>query len=232
MHKLSVDERLLGTLIADVAPRVSDLTRWDLRLPFLRFRVIARDRAYEEIMLGRVRGAGIVLGESPERSLPEKLMEYWVEASCLAAYEPGRGEILVVRENVDDGNIDGLKLVLTHELVHRGQHVRFPEVFANIDEIVRLCWYANLTHRMPSRKELAQLERSMTILESHAFFVQQVLAKNVFPNARIEQSVNPLQYLLRFLGIGKSSQYTAGLPRVAEASSRGTVDEMYRGLTL
>jgi hypothetical protein len=32
--------------------------------------------------------------------------------------------MLIIGENVDDSNIDGLRLVVAHELVLRGQHLQ------------------------------------------------------------------------------------------------------------
>jgi len=60
---------------------------------------------------------------NPGRDIVTRTVEYLVENNVLAAYEPLTNELMVVRENVDDSNLDGLKVVLGHELTHRGQHM-------------------------------------------------------------------------------------------------------------
>ena len=227
MYKLNIDDQLINTIIVAVAPDVVEVTHWDLKLPLLRSRVIQKDQAYEEIMGGRIRGAGIVTAGSASLSLQERLIKHLVEESSLAAYEPSRGEIIVVNQNLDDSNIDGLKLVMAHELVHRAQHVRYPGLFTRLDEIIRNCWYASMTYQNPSKKELREVEHAMTIIESHASFVQQFLAAIRFPLARIEKPLSSQAVLLRSLGVGKSLQYILGLPDVAEAVNTGTLDEVF-----
>ena len=50
----------------------------------------------------------------------ERMVEYLVEQDTLAAYLPGADEILAIRENVDDSNLNSLRLALGHELMNRG----------------------------------------------------------------------------------------------------------------
>jgi hypothetical protein len=84
-----------------------------------------------------------------------------LEFTILAAYQPITGEILAIRENVDDSNLEGLKLVVGHELVHRGQHVQYPELFLRLDAIFKEV-FASLTSGKVDVKTL----RSMPIKES------------------------------------------------------------------
>jgi hypothetical protein len=228
MLKLQVEDELLGTLIESVAPLVQKYTNWDLQLPLLRWRVIPRERGYEEVFLGRMRGAGIPVNETMPGSFNQRLTEHLIEIGTLAAYEPSQAEVLVVRENVDDSNIDGLRLVLAHELVHRAQHIRFPVLFAHIDEMIRNQWFAAITCRwLNPVREQALLERAMSLLESHAAFIQGQLGQEYFSLARIETSCGATAMLLRILGGGKISQYTRALPKVAEAVQRGSLDELF-----
>ena len=135
--RLVVTEQLIREVVHEVAPVVSEATGWPLEIRALGHRVLPRDRGYEEVLLARIKGAGIDLGDAPKRGLLERLLEYVVEGTVLAAYEPSTSELLVVRENVDDSNLDGLRLVVAHELVHRGQHVNHGELFAQVDAAVR-----------------------------------------------------------------------------------------------
>ncbi|NLG99778.1 MAG: hypothetical protein GX491_20675 [Chloroflexi bacterium] len=121
MPKIDVTPELVGRLINQVAPLVEFTTRWSLDLQTLKYRVLPKNRGYEEIVLARFAGVGLPVEIDKPRSPGELLIEYMLENNILGAYEPSTQEILVVRENVDESNLDGLRLILAHELVHRGQ---------------------------------------------------------------------------------------------------------------
>lgn len=231
MDKLQVNEHLIENLVYQVAPLVEQLTTWNLRLAALRFRVLPKDQGYEEIVLARSQGAGIPIGKSHLPGLMERVIEYTLEENLLAAYEPSRTEILVIRENVDDSNIDGLKLVLAHELVHRGQHVTHPHLFERINTIMRDAWYAQQLGKLDLRKTMRDTQEAqeiMSLLESHAAFVQNRLAETVFPLARIESHFNSSILLLRVIGRMKALQYSSKLPAVQQAMQNGTLDQLYQ----
>ncbi len=188
-----------------------------------------RDRGYEEILLGRIRGAGVVVPEEGSWGLMERLIEYIVEGSVLAAYEWSTQEMLVVRENVDDSNLDGLRVVIAHELVHRAQHINHPELFERVDKGVREVFdLAMQPGGLPQAFEkIRELQGVMTLLESHAHYIQESLHRTRFPNAKIESHFSLPTLLLRLVGAKKLSQYTDGIPAVQEAVARGEVDELY-----
>jgi len=195
---------------------------------------LPRNRGYEEIVLGRLRGIGLRLGDDGSRSIAERLVEYCVEDSVLAAYEPSTQEVMVVRENVDDSNLDGLKLVLAHELVHRGQHVNHPHLFTRVDDIAREL-FAYLSQGDASLQGLLrridEIRPIMTLIESHANYVQAVLAQTHFPGARIESHFSLATLLLRVFGRPKTAQYTEAIPTVAAATTAGDIDSLYRSVS-
>lgn len=96
---------------------------------------------------------------SPEREFVDRTVEYLVEINVLAAYEPLTNELMVVRGKVDDSNLDGLKLVLAHELTHRGQHVHHPALFerASIEYLFfsLVCLYnlRQMFYEMPRKRQ-------------------------------------------------------------------------------
>lgn len=233
MTKLILNDNALTSIIDEVAPLVTSLTGWDLDLPSLRSRVLPRNQGYEEILLGRFEQLGITNYSDLLPDLIERLVEYMVEANSLAAYMPGKGEILVIRENVDDSNLDGLKLILGHELVHRGQHLTHGELFQRVDhsilEVFQEIQYQSFDYqRIQSAFE--QIQPIMTLLESHASYIQGLLQQRYYPNAQIEKPFNLAVLLMRLVGTPKIAQYSDGLPQIQAAYAAGNIDLLYRSL--
>jgi hypothetical protein len=233
MSKLVLDDEFITTLVVQVAPLVEQATGWDLDAGSLRCRVVPKDRGYEEILLGRLRELGFFVDEDAPRPLLDRLVEYLVESSILAAYQPGAGELLVIRENVDDSNLDGLRVVLAHELVHRGQHRNHPEIFHQVEASWRRVAAPNLVS--PEQIDLGQLVQAlnetrplMTLLESHAAYIQQLIASRHYPQARIEAHFTLPVLLFRLFGGQKLAQYTEGLPAIAAAMESGEMEALYR----
>lgn len=232
MTRLDVTNGLIGKLIYQVAPLVQRETGWDLQLSTLNWEVLPQELGYENIVLGRLRGAGVPVNEGP-RPLAERLVEYALEAAILAAYDPNTAMIMVVRENVDDSNLDGLTIILAHELVHRGQHINHPDLFVRLDDAIRSI-YADLNQDafdlQQGKKKIDSIQVVMTIIESHAAFVQHKVMREFYPNAKIENHFNLFNLFSQILGSSKTEQYTYGLPRIADAASRGMMDQLYMAL--
>jgi hypothetical protein len=229
LTKLTIDDSLITTVIDEVAPLVSAVTGWDLKLSTLHSRVLPKDRGYEEIVEGKLRLLGLPV--SPVRDIVLRTVEYLVENNVLAAYEPLSNELMVVRENVDDSNLEGLKLVLGHELTHRGQHMTHPALFERINTILITIFKGMESGQVDFQKTLSYYEEVkplMTLIESHASYVQGILRQTYFPQARIESRLSLPVILFRILGVGKTSQYTEGLPQVSAAMNKGAVDGLFR----
>lgn len=233
MPRLDITEGLIQTVVQDMAPLVERLTGWDLQLPTLQVRVLPKDQGYEEIVLGRMQQAGVPVDPAAGRNFFERIAEYMIEETVLGAYDPGRQTLLVVRENVDDSNIDGLRLVVAHELVHRGQHINHPEVFNQADETVRGVCQLDLeseSTRMLALEAMNKIQPLMSMLESHAMYVQNTIQRLYLPRAVIESHFNLGILLMRILAAPKLSQYSEALPAIHQASRKGGVDELYRRL--
>lgn len=232
MSKLDVTDAMVRVLTDEMSPQVEQITGWDLKASSMRIRVLPRDRGYEEILLGRLRGAGVPIEVDGARTVLERLVEYVVENVILAAYEPSTQELYVVRENVDDSNLDGLRLVLAHELVHRGQHVNHGEMFRRVDQVARELFQIILEGGGMSRalQKMKEGQEVMTLLESHAHFVQDVLRASRFPGASIESHFSLPAVLMRIFGKAKLSQYEQAVPAVAGAATSGTIDALYESL--
>ena len=229
MTKLTIDENLIASLIGEVSPLVSSITGWDLALPALRSRLLPKDQGYEEIVQGKLRL--LVLPVSQQRDIVDRAVEFLVENSVLAAYEPLSNELMVVRENVDDSNLDGLRLILGHELTHRGQHINHPALFEHVNRILMNVIKGMESGQVDFQKLLGYFEEVkplMTLIESHASYVQGILRQMKFPKARIETHFTLPVILFKIIGFGKTSQYTEGLPQVEAALRGGSVDGLFR----
>ncbi len=232
MAQINITEKLVSRLAEQVAPLVEEATEWAIYADDMGERVLPKDRGYEELVLGRLRGAGVPV-EDTGRGLLERLLEYVVENNALAAYEPSSAELLVVRENVDESNLNGLRLVVAHELVHRGQHVNHGNLFERVDEAIRQASALLSEGGGSPREALAKVQAVqpvMTLLESHAFYVQNSLRESHFPDAVIETHHNLAAVLFRIFGGSKLAQYRGAVDEVAEASQNGHVDVLYEAM--
>mgnify|MGYP001085872217 CR=1 FL=1 len=233
MPRLDMTDALIQIVVQEMSPLVERLTGWSLQLATLRQRVLPKERGYEEILLSRMQAAGVNVEDDSPRNIMERLAEYMLEETVLAAYEPGSGEILVIRENVDDSNLDGLRLVVAHELVHRGQHVNHREIFAQVDQSTRsVCQMAldSDSARVMALEHLQRIQPAMTMLESHAMYVQNTIKRLYLPKAVIESHFNLAVMLMRLLAAPKAAQYTGAVPAVARAARNGTLEDLYRSL--
>jgi hypothetical protein len=232
MAKLTIDNALLSSLIDDVAPLVSSVTDWDLQISSLHSRVLPKRLGYEEILLGRFHSMGIQGWEEMMPDILERMIEYLIEENTLAAYLSGTGEILVIRENVDDSNLDGLRLILAHELVHRGQHIVHGGIFTQVDNLLQQAFAeikSDTTNQTKMRLIFDQMQPIMTLLESHATYIQGFLKQSYFPTARVETHFNIAALLMRLVGTPKLAQYTDGLSQIAVAARSGNLESLYAG---
>lgn len=233
MPRLDITQGLIQSVVQEMAPLVERLTGWDLQLPTLQTRVVPKDQGYEEIVLGRLQSTGIAVDFTAQRNFLERIAEYMIEETVLGAYDPGRQTLLVVRENVDDSNLDGLRLVVAHELVHRGQHINHPDVFNQADETVRGVCQLDLDdeqYRLQALEAMNRIQPLMSMLESHAMYVQNTIKRLYLPRAVIESHFNLAVLLMRILAAPKLAQYSDALPAITQASRRGNVDVLYQQL--
>jgi hypothetical protein len=228
MPKLIIDDTLILALVGEVGPLVSSIIGWNLQLSGMRCRVLPKDQGYEEIVESKLLALGLPF--NPGRDIVTRTVEYLVENNVLAAYEPLTNELMVVRENVDDSNLDGLKVVLGHELTHRGQHMTHPEIFERVNRILVDMIKGVETGQVDLqklRRYFEEVQPLMTLIESHASYVQGVLCQRYFPQAQIEHHLSLPVLLFRVLGYGKVAQYTEGLPQVATAMQQGSIDRLF-----
>jgi hypothetical protein len=229
-QKLHLSDELVTAMLYQIAPQVTQLTGWDLGLDTLKCRVVPKDQGYEAILLTRLEGMGIHGWLDMVPDLFERMLEFLIEQNTLAAYLPEKSEILVIRENVDDSNMDGLRLLLAHELVHRGQHIVHGHLFSRLEELLHQAYVQIQSSDMDFRQTMQimdEIQPIMTLLESHAAYVQGILQRTCFPNAHIESQFNLATLLMRLIGARKIAQYSDELPQINAAVASVKVNSLY-----
>jgi len=229
MARLHLTHDLISQLITEIAPLVEKETGWNLKIESLTWRIIPRDQAFEELIMASMDDLGKTL--PTDRGWAERMLEQMVEANVLAAYDPNRELLLVVEENVDDSNLNGLRGILAHELTHRAQHMQHGVMFERVDNLAKRIlantWQSDADAGEVSRL-YEQIQPVMTTLESHAAFVQGRLTNLHFPGAQIESHFNLASIIFRLFAGAKTSQYTQGLPAVTDAYLNDRMDELFQ----
>lgn len=233
MAELVITDELVAELISEVAPLVAEITHWELGMETLQVRVIPKERGYEEIVLRHMQTLGVRIYEDDPRDIFQRLLEYFIESNVLAAYLPAQQEIVIVNENVDDSNLDGLKLILGHELTHRAQHISHPDLYRQIEAktralIAELSQAGGRLDFEEFMETINEIQPLMTLIESHAMVVQHSLAEQHYPQAKIESHWNLATLLFKLVGAQKLAQYNAGVPTVMEAIHSGDLDELFQ----
>ena len=173
MSKLIVTKELVDYLLVEVVPYVEQATGWQLDINRLNIRVVPRELAYEAIVLHQ---NILHYGDQAEKReqlsyAVHPLIEKMIESNILGAFEPSTRELIIVKENVDDGNLDGLKVVILHELVHYGQYLYHQTIFNNLETL--RYQVTNTYENQETEKALALLEKTqklMTLLEKSCSF--------------------------------------------------------------
>ena len=68
----------------------------------------------------------------------------------------------------------------------------------------------------------------MTLLESHAHFIEELIKRQVYPTAKVESHFNWATILMSIISPSKQAQYLDGLPIIAEAFKSEGIDDLFR----
>lgn len=230
-----VTNQEIESWIEQIAPLVSNITGWDLKLGTLNCEVVPKNQGYEEILIGQLYQVGITNWEELMPDFFERLVEYLIEENILAAYLSSSGEILVIGENVVVSNLAGLHLILTHELVQRGQHIEHKNLIENVNELVKI-GFTQLSSTIPDFREikkiLDQINMIMSLLENHAMYIQTIMQQMYIPDAKIESNFNIATMLFRLVGKGKVAQYSDRIHDIDVVAQIGEIDSLYANLKI
>jgi hypothetical protein len=231
MSKLIVTKELVDYLLAELVPYVEQATGWQLDINRLNIQVVPRELAYEAIVLHQ---NVLRYGDQTEKKeqltyAVHPLIEKMIESNILGAFEPSTCELIIVKENVDDSNLDGLKVVILHELVHYGQYLYHSTIFDNLENL-----RYQVTTAVENREAgkamdlLGKTQQLMTLLESHAHFIEEQIKNRVYPRAKVESHFNWATILMSIISPSKQAQYLDGLPVISQAAKSSRIDDLFR----
>lgn len=114
VRRLRLDDELVRHCLEEVAPLVESITGWPHLLSGVRFRISS------------------LAGLAEDATLEDAGLRWLRQRACgyIAAYNPLEHVIYIDRARTERLNLDGMKVVMGHELVHVGQCRLHPEVAA------------------------------------------------------------------------------------------------------
>lgn len=206
--RLDLDEELVGHCLREVAPKVEHLTGWRNLLDDLDI-VVTND--YRKSFFRLLEWVDISIG-----IVARLFLRSWFKL-ILSQYEPLSQALIVNKRPCANCNLDGLKVVLGHELAHVGQFRSTPELADHCRD--SLLW---LKERMVqgdlSLKEIVErLDYSMTQyymsqIEGYASYIESYLRQYY----NCSMIVAPRSWLLSLLlhlpgGLSKDVEGLIGL---------------------
>jgi hypothetical protein len=97
-------------------------------------------------------------------------------------------------------------------------HRAFAEMSSEATDFVKLRLY------------FEEVQPIMTLLESHAAYIQEIIKQRYLPEARVESHFNLAVLLMRLIGAPKAAQYTEGLPEISAAINSGKIESLFARL--
>jgi hypothetical protein len=120
VKRLNLDDDIISHCLTEVTPIVESLTGWSDLLVDLKFKLTDD---FTEVFVNLLTINGF---EKP--NIVEKILINSVSKGFLALYDPISHCIYIHKDRVSIHNLDAVKVILGHELVHVGQFKYFPEL--------------------------------------------------------------------------------------------------------
>ena len=121
--RLHIDDPLVAHCLLEVAPMVESLTGWSGLLDDLPVRINPDFGAHWQARLSEYIDTGCATAS------PEAHQSFLTNMNgTMAAYDPFEDALIVNATWLDRSNLDALKVVLGHELVHVGQYRNTPDL--------------------------------------------------------------------------------------------------------
>jgi len=213
--RLNIDHDLVRHCLEEVGPLVESLTGWPGLLESTSVEIEEDAVAFWAKTMG-----------SFDLGLPDlakRVLSHVVFKKALAAYAPHAKRIVVNGKEAVFSNLDGLKVILGHELVHRGQFLYEPGLLARYDAAVRELRPKLLDADLSIRGFLAwflasPLQQLMKHMEGYAAHVQTDFLQTYYNCAMplvhvglLERMLAPvLPHLFKEMAEVKVKQYTEG----------------------
>ena len=179
VERLNITDELIEHCLDEVAPMVESLTGWESLLDDVTVVITDDLSPYLQSFSGLFEGKPSWLFRKLSRML-ERLSTW--SSQIVAFYEPNVKSIVIHRSRASNCvNLDGLKVILGHELVHVGQFKHCPEMIAQYNS--QLNWLTHFLDELGAQGEInfeeirAAIEKSalqeyMSELEGYAAYIQ------------------------------------------------------------
>lgn len=219
--RLDLNDQLMTHCVKEVAPLIAQWTSWAL-LDNIKIRITAE--------FGECLTKGLLSGGLELDAASAKTMGQTISMSALAVYEPFGGEILINQPACRQCSLDGMKIILGHELVHAGQFLFFPDALAdyrtNLNRLFQSVQV--LPDDVQIKDEMfwelignSSLQEQMKELEGYAFYIQKDFLEKWYNCAIVIPHQSMITRIIRgvapLLGIDletakeiKGQQYLAG----------------------
>jgi hypothetical protein len=230
--RLNIDEDLVNECLVEITPLVEQLTGWRNLLDGLHVEVT--DRMGEWALKDLVPLMGLESGSFAEKC-SSLLFDQCFKFAGL--YSPTHHTLVVNRPLMERNNLDALKVIIGHELVHVGQFKNYPHLIEEhnarlleFEELLNSVEDSSLEDVVAKIKTLG-MQGQMQELEGYAFYIQKDFLEvhynmaTFFPHSSLFESA--LKTLLGVLELEaglqqvqelKSSQYTDGADAYRQAA--------------
>ena len=181
---MKITQSLVEDLVAEVAPKVEELTEWSAYLESLSIEALGWEKAWHEIFIPELESRGI---DTIPKTLAGKRRKYVFKETlfqgAVGFHMESTGNIYIINDNFPKINKDQLAPMVGHELVHRCQ-------FKNNQKFSELCHYFSKEYKGENYfdQDLSEdyndlvFRNFMRLQEGHATFVQIELQKDYPPS--------------------------------------------------
>ena len=172
VDRLDIDVDLVKDCLVEVTPLVEQLTGWRHLLDDLKIEVVEQAGEY---LIKDLADLIDIEADSFAAKIVEKILDH--SAAYLGLYDPIRHTMVINKDKMEPHNLDALKVVIGHELVHVGQFKYHPELieehkkrFATLKSMFS---EQNLNfEELQAKFESLGFQTQMKELEGYAYYIQ------------------------------------------------------------
>jgi hypothetical protein len=229
VKRLNLDDELLSHCLTEVTPIVEYLTGWKDLLLNLNFKIT---NDFTEVFSNLMSING-----SKKIDMFEKIIFKSISKGFLALYDPSTHCIYIHKDRVSLQNLDAVKVILGHELVHVGQFKYFPELIQEQRKAVQFLQsletveFDSISDFIIKFKD-SEYNLFMQKIEGYAYYIQTEYLQNYYNCATFFEQGSIIQdliiVLLNKLGMDlesvsqlKNSQYIEGRELFINQNSDG-----------
>ena len=100
----------------------------------------------------------------------------------------------------------------------------------SVDQVIREAFLTGPGSDEGMACNLREVDEIMTMLESHAHFVELEIKRLYLPHGLVESHFDMLSLIFHYAGQRKIAQYVDGIPAVTDAVRSGTLEALFKSL--